>query len=82
MEKIFLQFLTLGIYVFFMGFCFCDFFKLHIRQKLLWFLTFLFIAVFVFKTRDEFDLGFILPLPTLLAMMLGWTAKKRYTNDK
>ena len=82
MEKIFLQFLTLGIYVFFMGFCFCDFFKLHIRRKLLWFLTFLFIAVYVFKTRNEFELGLILPLPTLLAMMLGWMAKKGIPNDR
>ncbi|MGD0336832.1 MAG: hypothetical protein ABSB18_07035 [Candidatus Omnitrophota bacterium] len=77
MEKIFLQFLTLGIYVLFMGFCFCDFFKLNIRRKLLWFLTFLFIAVYVFKTRNDFDLGLILPLPTLLAMMLGWMVKKK-----
>jgi len=69
-EKILLQFLALSLYTLFVGFCFCDGFKLHILRKLVWFITFLIISIHIFKTKNEFDLALILPIPTLLAILL------------
>lgn len=65
-----MQLLTLSLYVLFMGFCFCDGFKLHILRKLLWFIVFLTISVYTLKNKSEFDLTSILPIPTLLAILL------------
>jgi hypothetical protein len=79
-EKLLLQFITLSIYAFLMGFIFCDFFKLHVVRKLFWFIVFLAISVYVFKARGEFDLGLILPVPMLLAIGLGWIQKRRGKN--
>lgn len=76
-EKLILQFFALSIYAFFMGFCFCDFFKLHIVRKLIWFITFMLIGSYVLIRCNEFDLALILPVPTLLAMWLGWIEKRR-----
>ena len=76
-ERLILQLFALSIYAFFIGFCFCDFFKLHILRKIAWFVTFLAISTYVLKTRNQFDLNLILPLPTLLAMWLGWVQKRR-----
>ena len=76
-----LQFIALSLYVFFMGFCFCDGFKLHILRKLIWFGTFLFISIYVFKTKNEFNLTYILPTPTLLAILLC-AYEKRKSNRK
>ncbi len=76
-EKLLLQFITLGIYTFLMGFIFCDFFKLHVLRKLIWFIVFLFISAYVLKRRGEFNLSLILPLPMLLAIWLGWLQKRR-----
>lgn len=59
-----------------MGFCFCDGFKLHILRKLIWFSVFLIIALLTFKSKGEFDLAIILPIPTLLAFILSWFEKK------
>jgi len=76
-EKLFLQFITLSIYAFLMGFIFCDFFKLHILRKLVWFALFTLISAYVLKAKGEFDLGLILPLPLLAAIVLGWLEKRR-----
>ena len=65
-----MQFLVLSLYTFFMGICFCDGFKLHILRKLVWFITFLIISIYVLKTKNEFDLVLILPIPILLAILL------------
>jgi hypothetical protein len=65
-----MQFLTLSLYALFMGFCFCDGFKLHILRKLLWFAVFLSVSVYSLQTKNEFDLAWILPGPTLLALLL------------
>lgn len=71
MDKILImQFLALSLYVLFVGFCFCDGFKLHILRKLVWFISVLFISTYVFKTKGEYDLSLILPVPTLLAILL------------
>jgi len=59
-----------------MGFIFCDYFKLHIWRKLAWFIPFLLISAYVLKVRGEFDLGLILPIPMLLAILLGWLEKR------
>jgi hypothetical protein len=76
-EKLLLQFITLSIYAFLMGFIFCDFFKLHILRKLIWFIVFLAVSAYSLKTLGEFDLGLILPLPMLSAIWLGWVQKRR-----
>lgn len=71
MAKVLLmQFLTLSIYTAFMGFCFCDGFKLPVAKKLIWFVVFFALASYVLKTYGQFDLTLILPIPTLLAMLI------------
>lgn len=65
-----MQFLTLSLYTLFMGFCFCDGFKLHILRKLVWFVIFLAICIYTLNIKNEFDLTLILPIPTLLAILL------------
>jgi hypothetical protein len=79
-EKFILQFIALSTYTFLMGFIFCDFFKLHILRKLIWFIVFVAISVYVLKMRGEFDLGLILPIPMLLAIWLGWVQKRKGTK--
>lgn len=71
MVKILLmQFLTLSLCALFMGFCFCDGFKLHILRKLAWFFVFLAISTYTLKIKGEFDLALILPIPILFAILL------------
>lgn len=65
-----MQLLTLSLYIIFMGFCFCDGFGLHIFRKIVWFIVFLIISIYSLKLKNEFDLVFILPIPTLLAILL------------
>ena len=72
-----MQFLALSLYAFFMGFCFCDGFKLHILRKLVWFAVFLAISIYSLKTKNEFNLAFILPIPTLLAILLCAYEKRK-----
>jgi len=77
------QFLALSLYTFYMGFCFCDGFKLHILRKLLWFGFFLTISAYVFKVKGQYDLSYILPLPSLLAVLLcGYEKISRKTDIK
>jgi len=71
MENILLmQLLTLSLFTFFMGFCFCDGFKLHILRKLIWFLAFLYLCIVTLKTKGNFDLVDILPVSLILAILL------------
>ena len=83
MAKVLLmQFLALSIYALFMGFCFCDGFKLHIVRKLIWFITFLLISSYILKIKNQFDLALILPFPTLLAILLcGYEKRKSNKNS-
>jgi len=76
-QRLILQFITLSIFAFLMGITFCDFYKLHIFRKLIWFTVFLFISAYALFSRGEFDLAFILPVPMLLAIGLGWSAKNK-----
>lgn len=69
-NTIFWQWLTLSLFASFMGFCFCDGFKLHILRKLLWFIVFLALVIFSMRVRDGFDLTAILPPSILLAIVL------------
>ncbi len=39
-KMLIIQFFTLCLFTLFMGFCFCDGFKLHILKKVIWFLIF------------------------------------------
>jgi asparagine N-glycosylation enzyme membrane subunit Stt3 len=59
-----------------MGFCFCDGFNLHTLRKLVWFAVFLAISIYTLITKNEFNLAFILPIPTLLAILLCAYEKK------
>lgn len=78
-----MQFLTLSIFAFFVGFCFCDGFKLHVFRKIIWFLTFLAISVYILKIENEFNLALILPIPTLFAILLcSYEKKKTKSKDK
>lgn len=74
---LFLQFIALSAYAFLVGFTFCDGFNLHVLKKIFWFVIFLLIANYVLKTRGEFDLAVILPVPTLLAILLCYRQKCR-----
>ena len=74
-ERLILQFVTLAIFSFLMGITFCDFYKLHIMLKLIWFGIFLAISVYVLRTRGEFELALILPIPMLLTIGLAWWRK-------
>lgn len=65
-----MQLFALSLYTLFMGFTFCDGFKLHILRKLLWFGVFAAISIYVIRIKNEFDLSLILPIPTLLAILL------------
>jgi len=69
-NRLLMQFISLSLYASFMGFCFCDGFQLHTTRKLVWFGVFLAISIYVLRTRNEFDLVLILPIPTLLAILL------------
>lgn len=76
-ERLILQFVTLAIFLFTMGITFCDFYKLNMVRKFFWFLVFMVLSVRVLYIRGEFDLGLILPVPMLLAVMLA-----RFQNQK
>lgn len=76
--KIFLQFIALTIYVLFLSYIFYDYFKLRTIRKNLFYIVFLLLATVVIKTRSEFDLSLILPVPTLLALWLGiWQKREK-----
>ena len=81
-NRLILQFLALSLYVLFIGFCFCDGFRLHILRKLLWFAVFTITSIYVLKTRQEFDLALILPAPTLLAILLCSYEKMKAREQK
>lgn len=76
-DTLFWQWLSLSLFVLFMGFCFCDGFKLHILRKLVWFAGFIALAVLSLRLRDEFDLTFILPPSILLGILLCYLEKRR-----
>jgi len=76
-EKIILQFITLSIFSFLMGFTFCDFYKLRTVRKLIWFVILLAVSTYVLRTRGEFDLALILPIPMLVAIFLAWLQKTK-----
>ncbi len=71
-----MQFIALSAFAFFAGFCFCDGFNLHVLKKIFWFAVFFLIAYYILKTKGEFDLALILPIPTLLAILLCYRQKK------
>lgn len=75
-ERLLLEFVTLSIFSFLMGITFCDYYKLHIVRKLIWFAIFLAISAYVLRMRGEFDLALILPVPMLLAIVLARWQKK------
>ena len=80
---ILVQWLALSLYVLFVGFCFCDGFRLHIIRKFVWFVVFLAVSISIFLTTNEFDVTLILPVPTLLAIILcGYEKIKSARREK
>ncbi len=71
-----LEFVALSLYVAFVGFCFCDGFGLHPARKIVWFVFFTAVSLFVFKHLGRFYLPLILPFPTLMAAVLGAFQKR------
>ncbi|MBU2102919.1 MAG: hypothetical protein ABH865_02065 [Candidatus Omnitrophota bacterium] len=65
------QLIALSVYLFCMGYCFCDGFKLATSRKLIWFGTFAALSIYSLAVKAEFDLVAILPVPSLLAILLG-----------
>jgi hypothetical protein len=72
-----LQLVTLYWYIIFVAFCFSDGFKLRTASKIIWFTFFFFATILVFVLKGEFDLSYILPAPTLLAIILCSMEKAR-----
>ncbi len=77
MEPLLFQFLTIAIYTFFLGFCFCDGFFLSIPKKLVCFVPLLLISVCVLKMKGQLTLEWILPAPTLIALLLCMNERRR-----
>lgn len=75
-NELILQFVALSFFTWWMGFCFCDGFQLHVVRKLVWFTIFAAIAIYVFRTTGEYRLELILPVPCLVALFLAWQEKK------
>jgi len=69
-EAILWQMLVLSLFSLFMGICFCDGFKLPIGKKIAWFIIFSAISCYILKTKEEFDLQLIFPIPLLFAIFL------------
>jgi len=71
-----LEFIALSMYAAFVGFCFCNGFRLATGRKITWFIFFTAVSLFVFKQCGRFYLPLILPFPTLLAGVLGGFQKR------
>ncbi len=65
-----LEYLALCLYTLFLGFSFCDGFNLPVSKKLVCFIPFVLICIYVLKVKGHFVLELILPVPTLLAFLL------------
>lgn len=76
------QLLALSLYAFFVGFTFCDGFKLHIFGKLLWFAAFAGISIYTFKARGVFDLPLILSVSSTLAFLFCIQQKVKFAKPK
>jgi lipid-A-disaccharide synthase-like uncharacterized protein len=76
LEMSFMRFMTLSLFLLFVGFVFCDGFKLSVIRKLIWFVAFLGVAVNVFYLMGKFDLSYVLPLPICLAFIFCYAQKK------
>lgn len=72
MDLLLMQFFALSAFALFIGFTFCDGYKLHIGRKLIWFVVFTTIAISTFKKTGMYPVEKIIPIPCLLAFALGW----------
>ena len=70
MDTVLKQLAALSVYIVFVGFCFCDGFRMHILRKLIWFAAVLVLSFYTLKIKDEFDLTLILPVTAVLAIIL------------
>ena len=80
------QFVALSLYALWMGYCFCDGFRLHIARKLSWYAVFFLLCFYTLKTRGEFDIAYILPIMSLLAFLFcvreRTVQRKQATEEK
>ena len=80
-QTILKQLMALTAYTFFMGFCFCDGFGLHIIRKLIWFMIYSGVSIYTFRAQNQFDLSMILTVSSLCAIVLC-TYEKRKSSRK
>ena len=71
------QLIAITFYLLFVYFSFCDGFNLPPMRKIAWGIVFIWVGILSLQQRGMFDLVFILPIPTALAMFLCWQQKKR-----
>lgn len=76
------QLLALSLYALFIGFCFCDGFRLHIGRKLLWFTVYATVSIVTFEAGGSFDLAFIFASSSLLAFLLCLYEKIKLKKNK
>ena len=76
-KDVVMQFLALSLYVLFTGFCFCDGFDLPVSKKIVWGGVFLLVSLYVQREKGELDISWILPVPTLVALLFCYRRKKR-----
>ncbi len=66
-NTLFMQFFSLSLFTLFVGYCFGDGFGLKLARRIFWYFSLLAISIYTLNAKSEFDLAFILPIPTLLA---------------
>lgn len=71
------QWFALGCFALFVGFTFCDGFRLAIGKKLVWFVFFAGLSALVLHFRGEYDLAIILPYSSLLAFGLCFWERRK-----
>jgi len=70
MGQVLNEWIALSMYTVFMGFCFCDGFKLSIIEKLVWFGGYLAVCFYSFFSYQHFDLVVIVSVGSVLAFLI------------
>ena len=71
-KTILLEYLALSLYAFFAGFTFCDGFRMRNSRKLIFFVTFAVIAIFVFKSLSRVYF-LVLHICRTFSALFNWT---------
>ncbi|MFH1655869.1 MAG: hypothetical protein ABH954_04600, partial [Candidatus Omnitrophota bacterium] len=70
------QLIAIGFYLSFVFFSFCDGFNVRPLRKIAWAIIFFWICIVSLRFHGSFDLVFILPLTSVLAVFLCWFEKR------